>query len=57
MYVHLMMQINTDMGKAYADSIDAIFFETSAKSGVNIEQLFEEIGMSIAIPPPLPLWP
>jgi small GTP-binding protein len=50
-------EINTDMGKAYADSIDAIFFETSAKSGENIEQLFEEIGMSIAIPPPLPLWP
>ena len=31
-------------GKAYAEEIEATFFETSAKEGTNIHELFNAIG-------------
>jgi len=33
-----------DDGKSYADEVNAIFMETSAKTGENIEEVFFEIG-------------
>lgn len=33
-----------EIGKAYAEEIGAIFFETSAKEGTNIHKLFSAVG-------------
>jgi len=37
-------QVPYDDGKSYADEVNAIFMETSAKTGENIEEVFFEIG-------------
>jgi len=36
-----------DDGKSYADEVNAIFMETSAKTGKNIEEVFFEIGRAL----------
>lgn len=36
-------QVDTDIAKAYADSHNILFFETSAKTGHNVFELFREI--------------
>lgn len=39
-----VVQVAMATGKAYAEEIEAIFFETSAKEGTNIHELFHAIG-------------
>lgn len=36
-------QVETSLGRSYAEANNAIFMETSAKTGTNIRELFEEI--------------
>lgn len=38
------MQVSYEEGQQYAEGIRATFFETSAKEGTNIQQMFESIG-------------
>jgi len=40
-------QVSYDEGILYANQIDAIFFETSAKTGENVDDLFFEIGRDL----------
>uniref|UniRef100_UPI00358F5022 ras-related protein Rab-22A-like isoform X1 n=1 Tax=Myxine glutinosa TaxID=7769 RepID=UPI00358F5022 len=42
-----MREVQTEMAKNYAESIDAIFIETSAKTAINILEMFEEISKKI----------
>lgn len=44
--VSLLQEVETSKAKAYADSIDAVFFETSAKTNANVFDLFTEISES-----------
>jgi Ras-related protein Rab-5C len=39
-------QVSFDEGKEYANETGALFFETSAKTGAGVQELFTEIGMS-----------
>lgn len=39
-----VVQVAMEVGQAYAEEIGAIFFETSAKEGTNIQQLFSAVG-------------
>ena len=39
--------------KAYADSIGAIFIETSAKNNNNIQELFCRIGINLTLIEPI----
>jgi small GTP-binding protein len=41
--VDLVKHVPTEQGKAFADSIDALFYETSAKTGHNIEWMFKDL--------------
>jgi small GTP-binding protein len=41
--VDLVKHVATEQGKAFADSIDALFYETSAKTGYNIEWMFKDL--------------
>ncbi|UCE10048.1 MAG: GTP-binding protein [Candidatus Thorarchaeota archaeon] len=41
--VDLVKHVPTEEAKAYADSIDALFYETSAKTGHNIEWMFTDL--------------
>ena len=36
-------EVERDMAKAYADEINAIFVETSAKTGDNVQEMFTDI--------------
>ena len=38
------LQISYNEGKLYAEEINAIFMETSAKTGENVQDLFIRIG-------------
>ena len=40
----LLIQVSTDEGRNYAEGIGAIFHETSALTGKNVNELFHEIG-------------
>uniref|UniRef100_A0A8C4Q6G4 RAB31, member RAS onco family n=1 Tax=Eptatretus burgeri TaxID=7764 RepID=A0A8C4Q6G4_EPTBU len=42
-----MREVQTELAKNYAESIDAIFIETSAKTSINISEMFEEISKKI----------
>lgn len=37
-------QVSYEEGKSYADETGALFFETSAKTGAGVQELFTEIG-------------
>jgi len=39
-------QVPTEEAKAYANEYDLLFFETSAKKGDGIRDVFTEIGMN-----------
>jgi len=39
-----LLGVTYNAGKRYADHVNATFVETSAKTGKNIEMLFQEIG-------------
>lgn len=39
-------QVSYEEGKEYANETGALFFETSAKSGAGVQELFTEIGLS-----------
>jgi GTPase SAR1 family protein len=43
----LSFQIPTERGAKYAKSVGALFSETSAKTGVNVQELFTEISKSL----------
>ena len=38
------LQISYSSGKNFATTVNAIFFETSAKDGTNVEELFVDVG-------------
>ncbi len=38
------MQVSTATGEMFAKNANAIFMETSAKDGHNVQELFKEIG-------------
>lgn len=40
-------QVSFAEGKEYASETGALFFETSAKTGAGVQELFTEIGMSV----------
>lgn len=42
------LQVTMEVGEAYAEEIGAIFFETSAKEGTNIHQLFSAVGEQLS---------
>lgn len=44
-----LREVNTSDAQDYADSIDAIFTETSALSAVNINELFEDIARKLPL--------
>mmetsp|Transcript_75049 Transcript_75049/g.176186 ORF Transcript_75049/g.176186 Transcript_75049/m.176186 type:complete len:128 (-) Transcript_75049:1502-1885(-) len=46
--------IDPSTGKTYADSIGALFFETSAKNNSDIEELFLAIARQLIERPPAP---
>lgn len=37
-------QVDTEVAKKYADSINASFFETSSVTGLNVSEVFSDIG-------------
>eukprot|EP01103_Thecamoeba_quadrilineata_P011891 TRINITY_DN2948_c0_g1_i1.p1 TRINITY_DN2948_c0_g1~~TRINITY_DN2948_c0_g1_i1.p1 ORF type:complete len:128 (+),score=3.45 TRINITY_DN2948_c0_g1_i1:266-649(+) len=39
--------VDYDVGKEYADKLNIAFCETSAKTGENVEQIFEQISLGI----------
>lgn len=39
-----MRQVTTEAAKAYADSVNAVLFETSARSNINVDNVFNYIG-------------
>ena len=40
-------QVSTDEGQALAKELGVMFIETSAKAGVNIKQLFQNLALSL----------
>ena len=40
-------QVSTEEGKEYAEKMNLLFFETSAKSGANIKSLFNELAKKL----------
>jgi Ras-related protein Rab-5C len=42
-------QVSYAEGKEYANETSALFFETSAKTGAGVQELFTEIGMSFFV--------
>merc|ERR1740117_2852005 len=40
-------QVDTAMAKAYADDAGILFMETSAKSGTNVAELFQDIAVKL----------
>jgi len=44
-------EVPYDDGKSYADEVNAIFMETSAKTGENIDEVFFEIGRALKSEP------
>ena len=40
-------QVSTEEGKEYAEKMNLLFFETSAKSGANIKTLFNELAKKL----------
>eukprot|EP00591_Stephanopyxis_turris_P011682 CAMPEP_0195507880 /NCGR_PEP_ID=MMETSP0794_2-20130614/1236_1 /TAXON_ID=515487 /ORGANISM="Stephanopyxis turris, Strain CCMP 815" /LENGTH=220 /DNA_ID=CAMNT_0040634705 /DNA_START=60 /DNA_END=719 /DNA_ORIENTATION=+ len=43
-------QVDFDMAKKYADSIGAIFLETSAKADKNVQEIFYEVAKKVPAP-------
>lgn len=43
-------QVSYEEGRLYAEEIKATFFETSAKEGTNVQQLFDSIGNAAYTP-------
>ena len=46
--------VDQETSKAYAESIDAIFVETSAKTGDNVQEMFTDISKPLPFPSPPP---
>lgn len=40
-------QVGTDEGQALAKELEVMFIETSAKAGINVKQLFNEMAMNL----------
>ena len=40
----MFLQVSTDAGREYAAEVNAIFYETSAKTAQNVNELFIKIG-------------
>ena len=40
-------QVGTDEGQTLAKELDIMFIETSAKAGINVKQLFNEMAMNL----------
>lgn len=40
-------QVGTEEGQALAKELDVMFIETSAKAGINIRQLFQNLAQSL----------
>lgn len=45
-------QVSYEEGKEYAAETGALFFETSAKTGNGVQELFTEIGLPLSLPLP-----
>ena len=51
-----VLQVTTEEGQAYAAENGLAYFETSAKTNVNVQEVFEDIAKRLpraAAPPPL----
>ena len=44
------LQVPYKTGEEYAKGLQAIYFETSAKDGTNVEELFRTIGQCVGVP-------
>ena len=40
-------QVNTEEGQALAKELGVMFIETSAKAGVNVKQLFQNVALTL----------
>lgn len=42
-----MRQVTTEEARQFTESLNATFFETSARTNINVEEVFDHIGFSI----------